>query len=268
MEYAIKVRDYRFWKDKSSFVLPFSIDYAWTLLAVEEGSFRYRINGKTGEAKSGDIVLCPPNIEFHREMTSPLTFHYIKCVSSDPNEQQHADIRSWAQELFAYKVTIGERDRLLSNFRNLQSVVYMDDANSRTWRNHLVNDVWIMIRREASRLSRLSGIRDELMMDAKDWIEQHVDEEITVRDIASRYHLHPVHFTRRFRQVFGTTPSRHMAACRIEKAKKLLLQTEYTIDHIAKLCGYDNGFYFSRIFTKWTNLNPSEFRSTHAPQYP
>jgi AraC-like DNA-binding protein len=82
-------------------------------------------------------------------------------------------------------------------------------------------------------------------------------------DIADFLHIHPAHLTRRFQQVFGLTPSRYIVVTRMEKAKDLLSQTEYTIDHIARMCGYENGFYFSRVFTQFSKVNPSQYRKLY-----
>jgi AraC-like DNA-binding protein len=41
------------------------------------------------------------------------------------------------------------------------------------------------------------------------------------------------------------------------------VQTEYTLDHIARLCGYENGFYFSRVFTHYSKVNPSQYRKMY-----
>lgn len=268
MQLPMAVRDHRYWKEKRSFVFPASTDYAWTLLAVEEGRFRYEIDNADGEARSGDIVICPPYVEFRRAMLSPLSFHYIKCLSADEQQLPQANIPSWIRDLFAYKITIADQDRLYSNFRNLLSVCELEDPSSERWRSHLVNDIWLLVQREADHVSQISGIRDKLMLEAKAWIETHFDEPISIRTAADRFHLHPVHFARRFRTCFGVAPSQHIAACRIGKAKRLLRQSDYTIDHIAQLCGYDNGFYFSRVFTKHEGLNPSEYRKIYAPPFP
>ncbi|MBD2865565.1 MULTISPECIES: AraC family transcriptional regulator [Paenibacillus] len=268
MEYAVTLSDHQYLKDKREFMLRCAANPAWTLMAVEHGRFEYRIQGARGEAGTGDIVVCPPYLDFHRKTLTPLTFHYIKCNWTAPNANRHLELQDRLHDLFAYKVTIGDSDRLRSNYSCLQEAAGRLSEPERAWKNHLVNDLWLQIERESNRLSRISGIRDKLMLEAKEWLELHLDKESSIADAASRFHLHPVHFARRFRSCFGVTPSRYVTECRIEKAKRLLCQSDYTIDHIAQLCGYDNGFYFSRIFTKETGTNPSEYRKRHAPRYP
>jgi len=47
---------------------------------------------------------------------------------------------------------------------------------------------------------------------------------------------------------------------RIQKAQNLLLETSLNLQKIAEMCGYENDFYFSRIFKKKVGLSPSQFR--------
>ncbi len=52
----------------------------------------------------------------------------------------------------------------------------------------------------------------------------------------------------------------YLTALRLERAKALLTDTDFTMEHVASLCGYDNGYYFSRIFEKTVKLRPSVYR--------
>src|SRR5699024_12290885 len=48
----------------------------WVLFIVENGSFYFKINQESGVAKAGDIVICRPNTDFHREVISTCSTHY------------------------------------------------------------------------------------------------------------------------------------------------------------------------------------------------
>ncbi|MFE5318524.1 helix-turn-helix domain-containing protein [Paenibacillus sp. NPDC056579] len=52
-------------------------------------------------------------------------------------------------------------------------------------------------------------------------------------------------------------------AARGQKVKKLLLETNYTLDAIASMCGYENGSYLSRVFRSKMGMNASEFRKNN-----
>lgn len=268
MDYSVVVRDQQYMKAKRVFLYAESSFMNWSLFAPEAGSFHYRINDCEGESGTGDLLICPPHTVLHREVTAPLSSHYIKFDYVHPSLQQESDMADQLRELFAYKITLTDQERLRSTLRRLHAIDHLHDRDSAMWRTHLMNDLWLCMKQEVAGAAHSRSIGDPLMAEARQWMKSRLHEELFIRDVAARFHLHPVHFARRFRRCFAMTPSQYMTGCRIENGQKLLRQTDYTIDHIAQLCGYDNGFYFSRMFTKITRMSPSQYRKTHSPLIP
>ncbi len=63
-----------------------------------------------------------------------------------------------------------------------------------------------------------------------------------------------------FRTYTGMTPQQYITDIRVAKAKELLSYSSFNISEIASIVGYDNPFYFSRIFKKNTGQSPREYR--------
>lgn len=263
-QYPISVLFQFYWKEKPQFVKSHAVYSFWIMFAIEDGRFSFQIEDVCGEATSGDIVLCPPFTEFRRTMIDPLSFHYVGFVFQGSEEAKAEQTKHLLRNLFAYKFTASEQDRLFNNFRHLTRLSPFDDPDSNRWKQHFINDTWLLFRMEAENYARYGNLAgDPLMKRAKEMIERHAFREFRLQDVAELLNMHPVQLTRRFQHVFGVSPSRYLFAVRMEKAKSMLVQTDYTIDHIARLCGYDNGFYFSRMFTKYTKMNPSQYRRIH-----
>ncbi|VGO14190.1 Arabinose operon regulatory protein [Pontiella desulfatans] len=93
-----------------------------------------------------------------------------------------------------------------------------------------------------------------------DYLNLHYLDNPPLEEMAALVHLAPNYFHRMFRQVFNTTPYRYMESKRMELARQLLSTTELPIGEIAEECGYENGFYFSRIFKKCLGRAPLVFR--------
>lgn len=71
----------------------------------------------------------------------------------------------------------------------------------------------------------------------------------------------PAYFHRQFRTAFGLTPHDYMLRRRLDLARHLLRESDRRIHEIAAEAGYENAFYFSRVFTKHFGQSPKSFRA-------
>ena len=69
-----------------------------------------------------------------------------------------------------------------------------------------------------------------------------------------------VYLARLFKKEVGMSIGAYLHECRIQEAKKLLLQAELPINEVAQRVGYDNFSYFSYLFRKRTGVSPNEYR--------
>ena len=65
----------------------------------------------------------------------------------------------------------------------------------------------------------------------------------------------------------GTTPMKYILSIRIRNAQALLETTDYNISNIASMVGYENAFYFSRLFKKQKGLSPAAYRKIFREKY-
>jgi len=68
------------------------------------------------------------------------------------------------------------------------------------------------------------------------------------------------HFLRIFKQIIGISPRCFVNECRLFKATEMLTGTDEQIHEIAGLCGFNDKFYFSRLFKKHYHLSPFHYR--------
>ena len=84
-----------------------------------------------------------------------------------------------------------------------------------------------------------------------------------VDDIARDAGISKSYFQRLYREVFNTSCMDDIINARIERAKRLLENTDLPIGDIADECGYSSGSHFMRQFRKKTGLTASEYRKNH-----
>ncbi|MBS7232177.1 helix-turn-helix domain-containing protein [Flavobacterium psychroterrae] len=79
---------------------------------------------------------------------------------------------------------------------------------------------------------------DEKIHGIQDWIISNLDKTSTIDFLAELVHVGPRNLTRIFKKQTGITIAEYRTKLRIEKAKSLLMNSDYKIEHIAHLCGY------------------------------
>jgi AraC-like DNA-binding protein len=225
----------------------------WVWLALESGRFSYKIgrgkNAVSGECGPGDWILCPPNEPFHRQVIEECAFHYarFKCEGDG---------------LYVLRGggTLRNMERLRANFTSLRAT--RKAPSNPEWTKHLVLDIFRHAFHEQQAEERY-GTEDEAMQKARAWLEAHYHEKISLEALASGMRLTSSAFSHRFRAAVGISPMEFLQEKRFDVARQLLLETNLTIDAVAKQSGFATGFYFSRLWTKRYGIAPARFRRSH-----
>ncbi|WP_135555716.1 AraC family transcriptional regulator [Paenibacillus cymbidii] len=252
---------YVFWREKAQFLLERDTHHFWTMFAVESGRFAYRIGSHAGEAAFGDIVVCPSGIPFHRRTITPLSFHFMQFVwEQEPGADEAASLGG--------KWTIRDTDRLASTYRYMREIgggVREEPAFGRI--KHMLEDVWRLVEIERSAAAEEAppedGGPEPDMLQARQWLLEHAYAPFSMRALSDLLGLSPVQLTRRFRAAFRATPSDFVTGLRLGRASRLLEETTLPLEAIAQLCGYENGFYLSRVFRAKLGTTPSAHRKLH-----
>jgi AraC family transcriptional regulator len=91
-------------------------------------------------------------------------------------------------------------------------------------------------------------------------IHQHLDKSLQIPELAAMVKMTRGTFSRGFREAFGLPPKQYVVQARMDRAKVLLVRTQDPIKNIASQVGYENEFFFYRIFKKYTGITPDEYR--------
>ncbi|GAA1177699.1 helix-turn-helix domain-containing protein [Streptomyces hebeiensis] len=94
------------------------------------------------------------------------------------------------------------------------------------------------------------------------WMERHLDQEMTVEQLAARAHMSPRTFARRFQQETGTTPYRWLLRQRVLLAQELLETTDETVDSVASRAGFGNAAGLRHHFLRTLGTTPNAYRRT------
>lgn len=96
------------------------------------------------------------------------------------------------------------------------------------------------------------------------YMDEHADEALALHQIAATVQMSPEHFHRLFRKLLQTTPHAYLLQRRMAKARRLLAEGTLNVSQVAGACGYEDPFYFSRVFHKRYGQSPREYRQAGA----
>jgi transcriptional regulator GlxA family with amidase domain len=100
------------------------------------------------------------------------------------------------------------------------------------------------------------------------WIPAHLQERLTVEQLATRINMSPRHFTRRFTAEFGMTPASYVEALRLETARERLQAPQQTVETVAASVGFRSADVFRRAFERRYGVSPGLYRSHFAAGRP
>jgi len=94
------------------------------------------------------------------------------------------------------------------------------------------------------------------------YMQQHLDQPLQVATLAAKANFSPSQFFLLFKRCVGSAPIDYFIRMRIQRAGRLLCDTNLSVKEVAARLGYDDPFYFSRIFKSVNGLAPSDYRAT------
>jgi AraC-like DNA-binding protein len=103
------------------------------------------------------------------------------------------------------------------------------------------------------------------LLRARDLADGRYAEPLDVAALAERAHVSPTHFTRSFREAYGTTPHQYLIARRMERACFLLRETDRSVTEVSLDVGFRSLGSFSATFTRWLGIAPSAYRAGAEP---
>ena len=106
------------------------------------------------------------------------------------------------------------------------------------------------------------SILEEKIRPSVAYLENHLSERrLNLKEIAALSGVSEAYFRKLFSEQFGCTPLQFLIEKRVQKAEKLLLETDLPLDEIEKVCGFQSHGYFLRQFQRLTGKTPNQMRN-------
>ena len=240
--------------------LDFTPDYS-KFYYIVDGEGWLKIGNKEYYPQPGQLFLLPEGVEqsysytneqhtfkkywchFSVKVEELNLFHVLELpifCTIDANHREQ--ISSIFQEMITYEATDAVYGKLLAKAKLIELI------------SHFLMNI-------DSNLIQLKNVQSiEKLSNVLAYIDQHIEREITIKDLAEVACLHPNYFIRFFKQQIGVPPIQYIVHKKIDIAKERLTNSSATIYEIAQHVGFQDMFHFSKQFKKIAGLTPTQYR--------
>ena len=245
-------------------------------IALKVNRFTFVSDGKLcfkGAARPGSLQITSPNqnVRFDPEGTTDV-MHSHMSVELLQNFYASLDLKGDPSAISLVCPNYTE-DRFLGRLaRALLLAVPLRNAGNRAYLYnqlyidtlglalvaHLVGHYSNRISEEPSKNSPELAIRP--FRRAMEFIEENLNVNFTLADLAKIAGLSPSYFAAAFRNASGVAPHAYVLERRVARAKELLRNTEIPLVEIALLLGFANQSHFSTVFRRFHGSSPSHYR--------
>ncbi|MCA0755813.1 AraC family transcriptional regulator [Paenibacillus sp. N4] len=242
----------------------------YDLLIVIKGELHIGENGRQWTLTEGDTLLLIPDGEHYSvkpcdQDTSFYWVHFEHTVWRESFVKSESLRALFSSRPFInpYTLRLPKQTRL-SNlegaFDLMQQLLDLPIDSSFWEEQRLLAQLLAMLERGSSRTGSVAA---RLAEQAAAYIQKNYKEKITNEALAAALHFHPNYIVRCMKSKYGRTPIEYLLDYRLERAKRLLVTTEWSIERIAEEVGFRYSPYFSSCFKQSVGLTPLKFRKQY-----
>lgn len=138
-------------------------------------------------------------------------------------------------------------------------IYHYQTPNYRQLRSETMN---LLNKMKSSHENHYKNLEANTIHQIKQFILDNSQKNISLETLSNQVGLSPIYISKMFKEELGINYIDFLTECRIEKAKKLLADSDKSIKEISLEVGYHEPNYFSKVFKKMCNVTPREYRKT------
>ncbi len=242
------------------------------LVYVDVGRLKMEVGKEVYSLKKGDI-LCIPENTFYRPVEASALEYYFIHFTAVTDEASANELHFRANPLLpegdyeysywggAQTVTLGNLIDCSSNeavkniFRRI-AALNIRSIGEKLILDCLVRELIVTVCAENNPKGRLNNN----MMRITSYIDLKYYEDITLSSLSEKFGFSKSYIARLFKTELGTTSAAYLNRTRVANACRLLLCSNKNIGEISEAVGYNNQYYFTKIFKKEMGLTPGEYK--------
>ena len=234
----------------------------WQLLYVDSGEVSLMLNGTTQIVPKGSIILFAPNqpqYYYYHKAHKPIIY-WVHFSGRDADKILKHYKMSPTQTVFYTGVCLN----LPTLFRQIINELQLRHEKFEEMTVYKLNEILLHINRALDNSTVKENDTSTLIKSAKVYFNENYNQDINIKSYAGSLNMTPCWFIQKFKELTGVTPTQYILNVRISTAQNLLRHSKYNVSETAMAVGYENTFYFSRLFTKHVGISPSEYKRQNA----
>ncbi|WP_020616386.1 AraC family transcriptional regulator [Paenibacillus daejeonensis] len=256
-------RDHSFWQPGAMRVET-SCTRMVSFLYVYAGQGELHIDHDCHSLSSGDIFQIPfgRRLSLRTTPSSPLCYYTIQYEFARVgwDNGQPFSYKPEIQELpLPLVVHVPERAGMRETMEELYTVWqtkqqgYADKAQVAFF--SIIHQVMVHLGAHREETPNERAVRESAA-----YIKSHYNEDLDRDRLAARAAMSGSYYSVVFKRFMGCSPIQYMTKVRMEKAMKLLKETHKTVAEVGHAVGYEDALYFTRVFTRYAQMTPSDYR--------
>lgn len=123
------------------------------------------------------------------------------------------------------------------------------------WLEQLLNELLMY-------LEQYSFGRSALIEKARQYVRENVEKRIMLQDVADYVCISPAYLSSLFKKLYNQNLVDYINQVKMERACQLIQEGRYRIYEISYRMGFENAYYFSRVFKRHVGMTPTEYRKS------
>lgn len=123
------------------------------------------------------------------------------------------------------------------------------------WLEQLLNELLMY-------LEQYSFGRSALIEKARQYVRENVEKRIMLQDVADYVCISPAYLSSLFKKLYNQNLVDYINQVKMERACQLIREGRYRIYEISYRMGFENAYYFSRVFKRHVGMTPTEYRKS------
>lgn len=164
-------------------------------------------------------------------------------------------------ELNKIKLSPSEVEELMGIFKRLETLTPHPPAGSETLRLSYLIEILVFINQVFLNIKPAAdhGGLPEALIPILEYIDNHLDEDLTLDSLGHRFFMNQSHLSRLFKKGIGSNIHEFIIYKRISKAKKLLSEG-YNVTDTCSRCGFNDYANFLRMFKRKVGVSPGRYK--------